>query len=419
MSQQIELTEYGSVEVRLDATQARRLGLAARGILTVQHAERPKAHRVTATNFVGTLVVDDLKVLIRPKIRLENLFLMLEVGLDRGAWRQEAFEYATSGDLLPAMAAFYARTLETTLARGLLRSYRLHEEKLVALRGRVDVSAQFRQVGIQVPVPCRYDEHTADISENRYLKAATRYCLRLPGVHSDDRRCLLRQLAAMEEVSDVKVRAEDVEQVAITRLNAHYQPPLRLARLLLGSRSLADRHGHRSASSFLVDMNLLFEKFITGRLERALRGRLEVKSQYRAYLAEGDKVPIRPDLVLLRQGKPVYVADIKYKLTTDARARTADYYQLLAYATALGLEEGVLIYCHAENTSTESQVTVLHTGKTLHTFSIDLAGSPDAVTAEIEKVAKWILGRARLVQGSRQYVGRPQGLANPGEANVA
>lgn len=62
---------------------------------------------------------------------------------------------------------------------------------------------------------------------------------------------------------------------------------------------------------------------------------------------------------------------------------------------------------------------MLHTGKTLHTFSIDLAGSPDAVTAEIEKVAKWILGRARLVQGSRQYVGRPQGLANPGEANVA
>lgn len=419
MSWQIELTEYESDEVRLDTEQARRLSSAAQGVLAVQHAEGPNAYRVTATNFVGTLVVDDLKVLIRPKIRLENLFLMLESGLDRRAWRQEAFEYSSSSDLLPAMAALYARTLETTLARGLLRSYRPHEEKLVALRGRVDVSAQFRQAGIQAPVPCRYDEHTTDIAENRYLKAAVRQCLRLPGVHPEDRGRLLRQIVVLEEVLDRPVQAGALDQMPLTRLNNHYLPALRLARLFLESRSLADRCGDRSASSFLVDMNRLFEEFITQRLGRALRGRLQVEGQYPAHLDTGSKVPIRPDLVFCQHDVPVLVADIKYKRLADDKARTSDYYQLLSYATALGLEEGVLIYCGVEGASTESQVTVLHTEKRLHTLPIDLAGSPDAVAVEIARVAEWILGRARLIQVSKQRVGRPQGLANSGEANVA
>ncbi|MDE0116825.1 MAG: hypothetical protein OXT07_09415 [bacterium] len=403
MIHHIELAEYETKEVRLDAGQARRLASAAQNALDVRHAEGSGAYRVGATNFVGTLVVDDLKVLIRPKIRLENLFLMLEAGLPRQAWRQEAFEYAVSGDLLSAMVAFYARTLETTLARGLLRSYRLHEEALVALRGRVDVTAQFRQGGVQLPVPCRYDEHTIDIAENIFLKAAARHCLRLRGVHPEDRQRLLRQLAEFEGVTDRPVRAADLDQLHETRLNAHYWPALRLARLLLESRSLADQWGDRATSSFLVDMNRLFEDFITGRLRRELQGRVQVKSQHWAHLAEGDRVPIRPDLVFWRQDKPAYVADIKYKLTGDARARPSDYYQLLAYTTALGLPEGMLIYCHADEGAPESIITVRHAGKRLLTTAISLQGSPDEVAESVEELAATI---SRRIDGGLSLAGR-------------
>jgi hypothetical protein len=47
-------------------------------------------------------------------------------------------------------------------------------------------------------------------------------------------------------------------------------------------------------------------------------------------------------------GSVTYVGDIKYKLTADAQARSTDYYRLLAYATALDLPEGVLIYCQTD-----------------------------------------------------------------------
>jgi len=398
VSDTIELYEHERASHRLSESQARRLASAGKGAITVEPEAQHGYYSITAQNRVGTLVVDGIRVLIRPKIRLENLFLLLEVGLDPNAWRQEAFEYETNADLLPSVIAFYARTLETTLARGRLRSYRHTEERLVALRGRIDMAGQFRQAGIRVPVACRFDEHTPDIAENRYLKAATRLALRVPGVAPEDRQRLLREVVSLEDVADVHVQPDDLDRIAFTRLNTHYQPALRLARLLLANLTLADRRGRHAASSFLVDMNQLFENFVTQRLRRALRGRLEVVSQWSTYLATRNQVPIRPDLLFRKQGHEVFVADTKYKLTDHARARTSDYYQLLAYTTALDLPEGVLIYCMADGGQPERTVKVRHARKRLHTLAIDLSGPPAEVTAEIDKAATWINQRVQTIR---------------------
>lgn len=398
MSDVIELIEYETTTVELAQGQAQRLAARGRGVITVQPAGKADRYSITAQNLVGTLVVDDLRVLIRPKIRPENLFLLLEVGLDESAWRQEAFDYANKADLLPSVVAFYTRTLETTLARGLLRSYRHQEDRLVALRGRIDMAAQFRQAGIALPVACRYDEYTPDITENRYLKAATRLALRVPRVDPEDRRRLLQQVVSLEDVADEFMRADHLDRIPITRLNAHYQPALQLARLLLENLTLADQRGQHAASSFVVDMNRLFENFVTQRLRRALRGHLEVRSQSKRHLDTRQQVPIRPDLVFRQQGHEVYVADIKYKLTDDARARTSDYYQLLAYTTAMDLPEGVLIYCLDDGGVPERTITVRHAGKLLHTLAIDLSGPPTEVTAAITEAAAWIRRRVRSIR---------------------
>ena len=394
MEPTIELVEYDSIPVDLSPAQASRLSCAGKGAVTLQHTNETGCYTLTAQNMVGTLVVDDLRILIRPKILPENLFLLLEVGLPSQAWRQEAFDYAISSDLLPSIVAFYARTLESTLARGLLHSYRPEEDRLVALRGRIDVARQFQQAGLRLPVACRYDEHTPDILDNRYLKAAARLALRVPEVRAEDRQRLLRQVAALEDVADCAVRADDLERLLMTRLNAHYEPALNLARLLLNDLTLIDQRGNRTARSFLVDMNRLFEDFVTQRLRRALRGWLEVDDQVPAHLGLGRQVPIRPDLVFRNRGTDVYVGDIKYKLTADARAQANDYYQLLAYTTALDLPEGVLIYCLADDGRPERRVTVRHAGKVLHTLAIDLSGLPDSVNAAINEAADWIADRA-------------------------
>ena len=88
-------------------------------------------------------------------------------------------------DLLPALVSFFARTTETTLARGLFHSYREQRDRLVAMRGRVDIARQLAQSGLVIPMHCKFTDFTADLIENSYLKAAVSRSLRVAGVQAD------------------------------------------------------------------------------------------------------------------------------------------------------------------------------------------------------------------------------------------
>lgn len=393
----LRLREYESVSVRLSGRQVRRLlEEDVSPYVSVLPASDPGFWEVKAHHYVGTLVVDDLRILIRPKIRLENLFLMLEVGLPERAWKPGFFDYDIHNDLLAAVVSFFARTVEFTLARGLFHAYQERSEDLMTIRGRIDFGRQLARASLPLPVACRWEEFTADVAENRYLKAAIRRSRRVAGVPIADRQRLMRELVAMEEVSDLPVRGDGLDRITFTRLNEHYRPALSLARLLLDNLTLVDQKGGTPAACFMVDMNDLFERFITERLARALSGRLAVEAQTWTHLDACRRVGMRPDLVFRRprSGAVVYAGDIKYKLTEDAFGNNADYYQLLAYTTALDLPEGVLIYCRSDVGRPAREITVRHAGKKLHVRAVDLAGTPAQVAKEIEHLADWIVDRA-------------------------
>ena len=427
----LTLREYGREIVHLTSHQAGALNRAGGGnYLSVEPTEHSGRWLVTARNYVGSINVAGLQVLVQPKIPLRNLFLLLEVGLRERDWLDEAVRYETSRDLLPALVSFFARTTQTTLARGLYHSYREHHDRLVAMRGRIDVARQLARPGVITPTPCQFTDFTADLIENSYLKAAVSRSLRVAGVQPVDRRRLMQHLVSLEDVGDVRHHHTDYDRVVFTRLNEHYKPALRLAHLVLANLTLQDAIGATQASSFMVDMNDLFERFVTERLQRALRGRLDVKSQHADYLGEERKLGIKPDLLFRSRGTARFVADIKYKLTDEtAGGRHPDYYQLLAYTTALDLPEGVLIYCLDANgtndyngsgptpgpfahgtsdpnhppsarrvsaTRTVSSVRVRHAGKVLHTYALDLSGTADGVAENLGQLADWIALRADL-----------------------
>ena len=414
----LPLREYGREVVALSDEQARALNGVGNGqYLTVDPGEQSGDWQVTARNYVGSINVGGLRVLVRPKIPLRNLFLLLEVGLREQDWRDEAVGYEANSDLLPALVSFFARATETTLARGLYHSYREQRDRLVALRGRIDIDRQLAQPGVVIPTACRFTEFTADLIENSYLKAAVSRSLRVAGVLPIDRRRLMQHLVTLEDVGDVRHHHDDYDRVVLTRLNQHYEPALRLAQLVLANLTLQDDIGDTKASSFMLDMNKLFERFVTERLRRALRGRLDVKDQHEDRLDQHGTVAIKPDLLFRAGGAPRFVADIKYKLTDDtAGGSNADYYQLLAYTTALDLPEGVLIYCLDANRPDDtdgngskaevvpvspepapsadaaavSSVQVRHAGKVLHTYALDLSGTTEDVARNLDRLADWL-----------------------------
>ncbi|WP_420623885.1 McrC family protein [Candidatus Poriferisodalis sp.] len=430
--QRVLLHEWSTKRLQLDDDAARCLGE------TLWVSVAPDRERgwwkVSTRQWVGAFTLGDLRIIVRPKIKPENLFFLLEVGLPPEAWQAEAIDYATNDELLPALVSFFARTAETTLARGLFHHYRHEEDDLLALRGRIDFVRQFRRGGVLVPMACSWDDFTADIDENRCLTAAIRLALRVPDVPHDDRRRLRRLLAALDGVAEpaVSTALDRLDRIGYTRLNAHYRPALRLARLILANCTLQDQHGDTAASAFMVDMNELFEQFVTSRLRRKLQGRLDVAAQLRPHLDIDRRVQIRPDLTLRSHGETVGVADLKYKLT-DGDSSTADtvgplgrhgdYYQLLAYTTALKLQEGTLIYCADVNRGDPhrqpgspapwdrsvssageaadhhcsaaalnvSTITVQHLGTKLHTVAINLSGSPSDIDVQITVLAEHLV----------------------------
>ena len=400
----LTLSEWETREVEVPEPVALRIGRAPYSKwLSVSPATNDGRWVLRAKQFVGAFEFDGLKVVVRPKIPLRNLFLMLEVGLPADAWLPEKIEYAEDQDLLSALISFFARTPETTMARGLYHFYRHVDDELFTLRGRIDFTRQFRLGGLRVPMACSYDDFTADVDENRYLKAAMRRALRVVGVPLEDRRRLMRLLVALEEVDDMPLEASDVDRIGFTRLNEHYWPALRLARLILENLTLRDKHGDNTASSFMLDMNDLFERFVSERLLNELSGHLVVKSQESSHLDDDKLVGIRPDLLLKRSDAIVGVAEIKYKLAKVSTDYNRDYYQLLAYTTALDLPRGTLIYCVDVSTDpesgwqvdpsrvTKSTIIVKHAGKQLDVVAIDLSGSPNDIRQQFTALSNHLL----------------------------
>jgi 5-methylcytosine-specific restriction enzyme subunit McrC len=409
----IELREYEQRRVDLSDDEIDALIVAADDRLVVRRASGGR-WTLTASQHVGVFVTPDVWVLVQPKVSLQNLFLLLGVAPPTFAGSPAGFDH--EGGLLAVMAAVFARAADRSTARGILRGYRHTEERLVAPRGRIDVVAQLRRPGEVSPLACSFDEFTPDVFENRVLLAAIDRLRRVPAMPAPLRADLGRLLPRFDEVAVTTVDDEAIDSWAPNRLNAHYEPAIRLAAIILRNLTLANRVGATAGGSFSVDMNALFQRFVADRLRRALRRSLVVVEEPSVPLVRNRRLTMLPDLVLRRptrgglKSADVYVGDVKYKLTGGS-ARMPDYYQLLAYTTAMGMDEGVLIYAQDDDSPIAPTdagppirtIEVRNTSILLHVYRLPLTGTNDQVEAGLRALADWM--RTRVEQQLVSLVG--------------
>ena len=213
------------------------------------------------------------------------------------------------------------------------------------MRGRIRFDEQIRRrFGLLLPVEVRYDEFTDDILANRLVRAAA---ARLGGMRLRPRARtgLGRVMAMLDNVSPEEFPPNAVPEVRFDRLNEHYREVVALSRLVLRHGAFESRRGQVRASGFLMDMNVVFQEFVTVALRETLRvsDRVFLEKTIGS-LDEADRVRLRPDLTWWLGGECVFVGDAKYKRVTVESVPNADLYQLLAYVTALDLPGGLLVY---------------------------------------------------------------------------
>lgn len=400
---QIDLQEYEPSEQTLTMDQRDALlGAEALKLSIEPIAGTGDRYLVKPGSTVGAVEIGDMSVHVQPKIGIPHLLSLACYAMRLFRPQDDTFDFKKDEALPDVLALALAAAARRAFAHGLLHGYRVEEDTLQTVRGRIRIDDQIRQrPGFMLPIDVRYDEFTDDIVENRLVKAAAARLARMRLRSRDARAGLSWVTGMLEQVSLVEFAANDLPETRFTRLNEHYRDVLALARLILRHSAFASARGAVRASGFFVDMNKLFQEFVTVALREAMdASEHELRSDKRLpkiTLDEGELVRLEPDLSWWDGGTVcTFVGDAKYKRLMSESVPNADLYQLLAYATALGLPGGLLVYAQGE-AETVSHV-VRRACKRLEVMTLDLSGTLIEVLERVDDVAErvWVLRKLAM-----------------------
>ena len=320
----------------------------------LQIEELRQGLRVRTRSWVGVVRLPTVEIRVVPKVAGDRLGLVRLIeyasGLDALTRLRDGATLEASGDsLLELFTLLFVEASERVLRRGLLSGYVEREDDLPMVRGRILGDRQvLERFGQLDRIICRFDELEHDVVENRLLAAALQVVS--PRVTSIGlRRRISRLRGVLEPICDTDQLdlADARTTLTYNRLNAHYETAHQLAWLLLDALGIDDLFApaETRSFSFLLNMNQLFERFVTRLVEQVLpAARYRVTSQlpYRSVVwnvsSQRPYTNIIPDVVVERRGaSDCRVAiDAKYKLYDERGFDPSDIYQTFLYAFALG-----------------------------------------------------------------------------------
>lgn len=348
----ITLQEY--VPVRLPAAD---FGEESAKILAANYADQiaitppsfQNDHQWELTNQGGAghiPLTETLHFKLEPKVEIGNLFRMLEVAyqLDSFKWLKGITHTDALDDLYERLANILAQRILARGRKGFYRAYVPEAEKLPYLRGQLDTNRRMRRPWA-VDLPCRFQEHTADVAENQILTwtlhriARSGVCTErvLPTV-----RRAYRTLQNVTTLTSIDARA--CVNRLYNRLNDDYQPLHGLCRFFLEQQGASHKIGERVMLPFVVNMPRLFELFVANWLQAHLPEGYRLRQQESVTIDETNGLRFAIDLVIYRRdtGEAAFVLDTKYK--TPDHPSSADVHQAIAYAHTKAAPQAVLVY---------------------------------------------------------------------------
>jgi 5-methylcytosine-specific restriction enzyme subunit McrC len=317
---------------------------------------------------------------------------LLAYATDPNGWKKLEADFSVARDVFSALASGFSWHATRAVERGLLRGYVHREERRNDIRGRIRFADQIaRSRGLPIPISLGYDEFTEDVSENRILRTASELLLLLPRIPLEARQRLQRLRVVLESIDPI-TQWRGIKAPPITRLNARYEAALRLAELILASASISANAGGVRSTTFVFDMNKVFEDFVTIAFRASMRPyRGVVKDQVTPHsLDEGGALKLKPDLSWWIGSDCRAVLDAKYKAIDDGLMRHDDAYQMLAYCTAYDLSRGYLVY--AKDSGAKPRIHhVRNTQQQIVVETLDVEQEPDELLRSVDSLATRIV----------------------------
>lgn len=302
-----------------------------------------------SNGYIGYIPLDEnFSLQILPKIAIQNVFRMLEY-----AYRLKSFEFLKGPlkvesieDLFERLVNVLAKRVLERNRKGLFRGYLRRKERLPFLRGRLmTVPTIMSILRGSTFLECEYQEHTADLEDNRIL-AWTLFELRHFKFHNEDIQRNVNKAfrEIVNKVSLEQIEPRDLINRFYHRLNQDYKPMHGLCRFFLENCGPGLETGEYEFIPFVIHMPNLFELFVAEWIRQHLPLELDLEIQYNAFIDEEKSFMFKIDLIIVDAvtGVALCVLDTKYKRKPNPDG--SDVQQIVAYAVSVGADKAFLIY---------------------------------------------------------------------------
>jgi 5-methylcytosine-specific restriction enzyme subunit McrC len=201
-------------------------------------------------------------------------------------------------------------------------------------------------------------------------------------------------LEGLVSVRPALPESEEWDRLFAPGLPTDYPPLFDLCRLLLDGLEPAEAAGTVPTPAFLLDMERVWERYVTRAVVDAFAGTAANVSVQVGHAAgrddRGRVIRMRPDVTVDRGGRPRVVVDAKWK-RPGRGAAAEDLYQVLAYCAALGAERAVLVYPGRRDRVRECVFEGSPVRVAVRTLRVE--GSREECAASARRFGRWLKNR--------------------------
>lgn len=368
------LFEYESIEI-LDGYELKCLEQLSKttGIEILKPVVKNGQLQFQARQHVGVLRLGRRTIQVFPKIHrsqnreqnqqeaARNLLFMLDYAGYLGIREVNLAALQRSQNWFEVLIYLFASHLKREWQKTAHRSYQPVDAVLPVLKGKWQIATQLRRPEQKHLFSVTYDEFTVDNPLNRVFRYVVEKLWQLTR-DNGNRQTLTELRYWMDEVTLLPVVTADMaKQIQLSRLNKHYEPLLNLACLFLERLGLQLSANDVNTFSFVFDMNQIFERFMTGFIQRHRNEILPSSLKQCELLPQGQRAVkylasrdgqrvfrLKPDLIFQVNDQFPVVMDIKYKQLDESDRKLgvaeSDFYQMYAYANRYACPRVILLY---------------------------------------------------------------------------
>ena len=372
-------------------------------ILEPVHDVKSRVVGVRSFQFVGVLqIAPSFSIQILPKMSnstddesawqssIQNLLYMMQYSgklmtSQKSSSKLDSFK----GDFYEILIYLFATTLLAEVRGNLYHEYESREQNLQFLRGKLMFSKHILQNGVTQD---KFFVSTDNFEFNNKLNIVLAYVVRMllkETTHTRSRQILTELSQLMGDVERTKVTTDDANRININRMNERFVPALNLAKLFLNNKSIKLSSSDFNTTTFLINMNELFEDYITAVCRKVVPQDYALKAQGpREYLVSAHYkndpdqsqalFMMKPDISLVStDGEKVqHIIDTKYKILEENNNRLGvsqvDMYQMYAYANKYKTKNITLLYPKRPDQDLIEATNVIDDNCTVTVKTIDL-----------------------------------------------